>query len=269
MTAVASSQSTAIRSRCSCSKCNGAGFIRAWGSDDYTVSVYGDQRQVEYLLPCPECQGNLAGRAKENSRLSNIPGRFTTSYLGSFSWEIYGQDTDIQRKVVNSFIEDYKQWKDRGLGLYLFSRTKGAGKTHLACLMANELMIQYGIRCQFLHVSSLIDEIKTADRDGMESPLLRLYSTDLLILDDLGAQKGNNWLNDSLFKIFDHRLDIGGMTLITSNVEVNELADRGFDDRIVDRIYRTTMVLSLPEVCVREMRAGYEKEKLLRELDII
>ena len=65
---------------------------------------------------------------------------------------------------MNHFIDHFSDWSNRGKGLYIFSGTKGTGKTLLSCVIANELMALYGIRVKFVLISDLISQIKQADK---------------------------------------------------------------------------------------------------------
>ena len=256
-----------------CKKCNDSGYVMIWqdASDLYGHSADGKPKLVQAAMPCPACNGGLASKARKNKMLANIPGKYENCYMNDFDWSIYKLRPDDQkehmlsRKKVESFVNQFDKWLGEGLGLYIYSHTKGSGKTFLSCVILNELMYKRGLRGQFVSVSSLIETVQTEQKDSGKN-LLKVYKdTDILILDDLGAKKSNSWLSDYLFQIIDYRLNNKKTTIITSNFAVSELR---FDDRIVDRINRSTVSVKLPEISIRSIQAASHKSKFFSELGI-
>ena len=43
-------------------------------------------------------------------------------------------------KAVKYWLENIQQMQKQGIGLYIYSNTKGSGKTRLVCSMANEMI---------------------------------------------------------------------------------------------------------------------------------
>ena len=76
---------------------------------------------------------------------SLIPFCYLDKKPSDFEFDIYGQDTTEIKQYVNLFIVNYEKWKAKGKGLYIHSKTKGTGKTMLACCLANAIMEKYGI----------------------------------------------------------------------------------------------------------------------------
>jgi DNA replication protein DnaC len=58
---------------------------------------------------------------------------------------------------------------------------------------------------------------------------------DLLVLDDLGAERTSSWVNDRLYLIINRRYDSGRPILVTTNLDLGELSDK-IGDRIVSRL---------------------------------
>jgi DNA replication protein DnaC len=111
---------------------------------------------------------------------------------------------------------------DEGLGL-LFSGDNGVGKTHLAVAVLRELVTAKGVRGQFWDFHELIREIKSSyDPETKTSELQVLepvVEMDVLLLDDLGAWKMTDWMNDTLFYILNSRYLAKRATLITTNYQ--------------------------------------------------
>jgi DNA replication protein DnaC len=108
-----------------------------------------------------------------------------------------------------------------GLGL-LFTGGNGVGKTHLAVAVLRELVTK-GARGEFWDFNDLIRTIKSSynpeTRTTEEQVLDPVVSTDVLLLDDLGAWKMTDWMVDTLFYILNSRYLAKRVTLITTNFQ--------------------------------------------------
>ena len=97
---------------------------------------------------------------------------------------------------------------DEGLGL-LFCGDNGVGKTHLAVGVLRELVETKGARGQFWDFHELIREIKSSYDPETKTTELQVLEpvveADVLLLDDLGAWKMTDWMNDTLFYILNSR----------------------------------------------------------------
>ena len=111
---------------------------------------------------------------------------------------------------------------DEGLGL-LLTGNSGVGKTHLAVAVLRHLVINKGVRGQFWDFHSLIREIRHSYNDETKTTELEVLApvveTDLLLLDDLGAWKMTDWMNDTLFYILNGRYLGKRATIITTNFQ--------------------------------------------------
>ena len=122
-----------------------------------------------------------------------------------------------------TFCNGYPQLgPDEGLGV-LFTGDNGVGKTHLAVGVLRELAETKSVRGQFWDFHELIREIKNSydaeTRTTELQVLAPVVETDLLLLDDLGAWKMTDWMNDTLFYILNSRYIAKRATLITTNYQ--------------------------------------------------
>jgi len=128
-------------------------------------------------------------------------------------------------------------------GLFLFGKA-GTGKTHLAVKIAQEVK---SLRVRFIKVPRLLLELKSNfDGKGWENEQIidRLANVDLLILDDLGAEKASEWVAETIFVLIDERYGNMRPTIITSNLSPDELVER-LGDRIFSRIAGTCEVIEI------------------------
>lgn len=259
-------------SACECPICGGTGRMPVMKdvSDLYGENEDGTPKMLVFYADC-ECRGGIAAYHRVKER-SNLPASYYDATLADFSWSIYGNaDLTRQEKVVQSFVDNFTEWERRGLGLYIYSRTRGSGKTFLASAICNELMKHRTMTTKFVRVGDLLNIAQAADKSAMseyeKDPVGLLCNCKLLVLDDLAQkQTGAAWLEDILFRITDSRMQKKLPTVVTSNVSLDALQ---LDDRIADRLYRTCQQISLPEVCIRSREANAEKTEFLKEIGVI
>ena len=245
----------------SCQHCRDTGWVLVWKSTAKSRATYGDDRKIEYAEHCPHCNGGLKQRAKVAEEHAGVPAMFKDRTLGDFDWNIYGGEgyryrVDKERKKIESFVYSYIDWESEGLGLYIYSKTRGTGKTMLASVVCNELMKEYAIPTRFVSASDLLD----MDKNG---ELGQALSCRLLVIDDLGQKKtGEQWLGDVLFKIFDSRMNDGKPTIVTSNIKSFDLE---VDTRLRDRMGKLLIPVQLPEVSIRAIQGARRQAEFLKE----
>lgn len=226
--------------------------------------IYGEKAEgmIEFAEPCPYCNNGRVW-AQTVIKQANIPAAFYDATMDSFDWNAYGVDTSMQKKIAESFVLDFKtQWKPRGMGLYIWSRTKGSGKTFLASAICNSLVSSFRVHPKMVNVSNLID-ISQKDEEQMN----QIIDADVLVIDDIGQKEaGIKWVTDILYRILDARIQRKAVTIATSNYSMDEL---DLDDRLIDRINRMMQAVRLPEFSVRTRDAKAEKQAMLEELGIV
>lgn len=109
----------------------------------------------------------------------------------------------------------------------------GSGKTHLAAAVGNYLL-ERGTTVVFAVVPDLLDSLRPG-RDGVYHNLLMAYQTaPLLILDDLGTEKGSDWTGEKLYQIVNYRYNHLLPLIVTSN-EMPQDIDPRLHSRLFDR----------------------------------
>jgi DNA replication protein DnaC len=95
------------------------------------------------------------------------------------------------------------------------------GKTTLAASVAN-LALERGEPATWRSMKRILDEIKsTYDKESKacsNDVLQALYTAPFLVIDDLGAEHLTGWVEETIYGIFEERLNHGLLTIITSNL---------------------------------------------------
>ena len=206
--------------------------------------------------------------ADERRRRAAIPAIYEGMGAQDFDFDIYGKDMAMAKvkAIVNGFIVKFSLWQREGKNLYIYSKTKGTGKTMLSCILLNEVTMRHMTPARFITVYDYLNTVTESwkDKTGDTSARLRdIETAQLLILDDIGSQDPNKLVNDSLFKLIDRRYSNMLVTIFTSNKKINDL---GLDERIISRIEEKSILVSLPEVSIRQIKAESKQEEFLKKL---
>lgn len=238
-----------------CPVCGGTGY------ELYRQRVDGYEMPLEFAKPCTRCKTQR--RMKD---LTGVPPQFRDADLSKFGFGSYSRDMGNLRKISEDFLKNYQErWKKAGKGLYLWSKTPGSGKTFLSCCIGKSAMIKYGLQMRFVTVSDYLakvgDSYKRQPGECDESAVYR--ECELLIFDDIGAQKSGEWQQQEVFRIINERLNTGKIIIFTSNVCLEDL---NLDDRTIDRIMKKSVILQMPEESIRRREAKEEQEDFLKDI---
>ena len=144
------------------------------------------------------------------------------------------------RNILNKakfFTESF----DNDGGNLLFYGETGLGKTFLSNCIAKALL---DTRHTVLYQSAihLFEDVcgdvimKKGQNPGSQETYRYLYSCDLLIIDDLGTEFTNSFVSSELYDILNMRMREKKSTLISTNLNLQELTDR-YSTRITTRIF--------------------------------
>ena len=147
---------------------------------------------------------------------ARIPRRYLHCELANF--EIH---TDSQRYAHKKAVRLVEQFPvvDKGL---LFYGDAGVGKTHLAVALMKEAIRRKGARAVFYETRELLKLVRdsyNASVETTELDVLRpVLEAELLVLDDLGAEKKSEWVEETLGLLVNTRYSERRVTVFTTNL---------------------------------------------------
>lgn len=214
--------------------------------------LFGKQRIV---YPMCECESKEYEKKKlENEILEKkrrLDKLFKQSRLGirfkecSFENFKIRKGTEDAYTTTKKYADNFNKHREEGKGL-LLSSIPGTGKTHLMAAITNQL-VNNMTSVIFVVVPELLQQIRSTYGKGTQTEgqiMYGLAECDLLILDDIGAEKQSDWTMEKLFTVIDSRYRDRKPILFTTNCNSVELRDR-LGDRTFSRIMEICEPLKL------------------------
>ena len=124
--------------------------------------------------------------------------------------------------------------------LFIYGDT-GVGKTFLSNCVAKELLdtghsVIYFTAFELFHIFEKATFHKGKDKDAvMDGDYQNLFDCDLLIIDDLGTEFSNSFTTSQLFLCLNERILRQKSTIISTNLNIPQLADL-YSERTFSRI---------------------------------
>lgn len=214
-----------------CPICGGVGYLRR----DLPVG----HPDFGKLTPCI-CMQNATNRTAREKlyRMSNLEA-FKEMTFHSFSVQGRLGLADEQIRSLQYALSQAQQFAGSPHGWLVLMGSYGCGKTHLAAAVANAC-VEFGMNTIFLTVPDLLDWLRfsyDAPDTTFEERFEELRNAGLLVLDDLGAQNSTKWAGEKLFQIVDYRYARKLPTVVTTNLDLEDL-----DDRIRSRLQDPDLV---------------------------
>lgn len=234
--------------------------------DNMTVAIVQGGFLVEDVLGRESfyAKSGIAQKDADFRRVrSMMPFEFLNLTGSDFGWDKYQADVTKSKDIVNKYILRFPAFREKGMGLYICSGTKGSGKTMLSCCILNELTKRYVGSVKFVNALDFLEMTKKGYR-GEENEVQSLYDAKVLVIDDIGVQMSKEWVETVFYRLINDRYVNRKPTIYTSNIPIDRLK---MDERITDRIESTTFIINLPEESIRRKERQQEKAKLFSEIE--
>lgn len=180
----------------------------------------------------------------------------------SFRVDMYPAVTDSvtgvnQREHMKNTYEYCKAYAQNftpeAQGLFMYGKT-GLGKTHLSLAIAN-VVIDRGYDVYYGSVQTIMDKLEAEHfgrlpkEDSIKDDIL---NCDLLIIDDLGTEFSTQYTNAELYNVINTRILSSLPTIISTNLEISEIADR-YTQRVASRIIGSSVAVYFCGKDIRQM----------------
>lgn len=168
-------------------------------------------------------------------------------------------------KIVHNYIVNFDRMYKENQGLLLWGPV-GTGKSYAAATIANELL-QRRTSVVMTSFIKILKEVGTFDADN--GKIEKINNAKLLVIDDLGAERGTDYTLERVYDIIDSRYRCNKPIILTTNLTMEQMKE--CDDirynRIYDRIFEMCYPVKVTGLSWRKREAAsrYAETKKILE----
>jgi DNA replication protein DnaC len=237
------------------------------GKRQTTIQPFPDRpaRVVRCWCGCPTGEDER----KERDRLDEIERRRSICFHDTKRFKNWDFSKDAGKRpdlggIVRRYAEKFPEYLKEGRGLVLYGDT-GTGKSTFAAMIANAVLDK-GYRAFMTNFEQI--EKKLWDAPEKAGFMRELLGWDLLVLDDLGAERKNEYMQGIVYNVIDGRIRQGLPVIVTTNLTSDEMSktDEMGCKRIYERLLRHCLPLNVDGPNYRRMEAGRVWTEMRQEL---
>ncbi|RLB12241.1 MAG: AAA family ATPase [Deltaproteobacteria bacterium] len=140
----------------------------------------------------------------------------------------------------------------------------GAGKTYLACALANRAC-RMGLSAFYIRIPNLFQELAIARADGSYSKIMKkLLRAKVLVLDDLGLSPMSAQERRDLLEVVEDRHGLTS-TIVAAQLPIEHwhenIRDPTIADAVLDRLVHNAYKINLKGESMRKLRSTLTKKK--------
>ena len=210
------------------------------GKRETIIEIFGQSRKVSCVCSCQQAAALAEDEAIEKrAKMRKIEEMRRTGFTDKKLMECtFENDDGSQPKVLHiakNYVENFDKMKEGGKGLLLYGGV-GTGKTYAAASIANAL-IDKGISAMVTNFARISNKLQERF-EKKQAYLDNLNKFDLLVLDDLAAERSTEYMQEIVYNVIDARYRAGLPMIITTNLSLETIKNppNPTDNRIYDRI---------------------------------
>lgn len=219
-----------------------------------------------------QCQSDARDREfaeerliQEQIRISRLKANgLQDAFLREFT---FANDTGINPEMqkAHSYVAHWAEMKATATGLLVWGSV-GTGKSFFAGCIANALLDR-GIPVLMTNFARILNALNGMYAEDRNRYIDSLNQYSLLIIDDLGAERGTEYALEQVFNIVDARLRSNLPMIVTTNLTLHELkhpVDLAHE-RIYSRVLERCIPLKINNQNIRQLKAqvNFARTKLL------
>ena len=210
------------------------------------VEFMGIEKKVRCICDCKKKEleeFENRQKAEENARKRRLC--FAETNMADWTFQKDDRKNAKLSDAMQRYVKNFPEFKVEGKGLLLYG-TVGTGKTFYAACIANAL-IDEGYKVKMTNFTRLTNIIQ-GTFDGKQAVIDNLNKHHLLIIDDLGAERKSEFMQEQVWNIVDARYRAGLPMIITTNLTMDEIKNPdgiGYAriyDRIIERCHPIEVV---------------------------
>lgn len=163
--------------------------------------------------------------------------------------------------VAHRYVDNFPRMLESGKGLLLYGSV-GSGKSYIAACIANDL-IDRGTPCMMTNFSRIVNQLSESF-DGRQRYIDNLNRFDLLVIDDLAAERDTEYMWENVMNVIDSRYRAGLPLIVTTNLTLDDF--RAPSDIKRERVYSRLVEMCVPVKVAGKDRRGAKAAASMSEL---
>ena len=220
------------------------------------IPGFGD---FEPSITC-DCDKQAEAARKERERQEELDRKrricFNQPAMRAWSFEHDDRANAKLSDAMARYADHFPKFLKEGRGLLLFGSV-GTGKSYYAACIANRVIDQ-GYSARMTNFATLTNDLSGMG-EGKNRYIEDLGRYALLIIDDLGAERKSDYMQEIIFNIIDSRCRSGKPMIITTNLSGDEIKNP--DNTGYARIYDRLLGCCFPQ----EISGPSRRKKELRD----
>ena len=221
------------------------------------VEFFGQVRTPYCLCKCATEKRDREERERKRAEWAREQRRIGFPDSDMQRWTFANDDLQNPRitQAMQKYVKNFPELRKKGQGLLLYGNV-GTGKTYAAAEVANAL-IDKGYSALVTNFAKIANTVGGL-YEGKQAYYDSLNRFDLLVLDDLGAERKTEYMCEIVYNVIDSRYRAGLPMIITTNLTAEEL--KSPQEITYKRIYDRVLEKCLP-VAVEGVNRRHKKVK--------
>ena len=197
------------------------------GAAYYEKSVQLGTAMKYFDIPTCKCEEKKRDQDERKVKIdllihdSGIPDAFKKENMKDW---IKVKGTEQMTDIVREYLKNLEENVKLGKGIFL-AGSQGRGKTKISCFVGLEIMRRLLKKVYYLSITQFLYSIDVKRRNDIDNLMKKYTGVGVLILDDIGESKIEDWLIKYLYILLDSRNRPGMVTIINSMRPMEELKE--------------------------------------------
>lgn len=142
----------------------------------------------------------------------------------------------------------------------MFVGDVGRGKSFASACIVNAI-IEMEVCAKMINIATIINDLQSLGGDERSNYISKLCRYQLLVFDDLGAERGTEFAREQVYNVINARWESGRPFIVTTNLTLQEMQNE--EQMVLKRIYDRVLDVCRPVVFLGEnFRANGRKNQL-------
>lgn len=222
------------------------------------VPEIGRSKVVSCLCECEKKKRDDEERERRGAAIVELRRRECFGNGKAMQWTFAADDgkQDRIKNAMRKYADNFEEMQKQGRGLLLYGNV-GAGKSFYAACIAHVLIDKF-YTARMIDFGEIEKKVQST-WNGREELFDQLISYDFLILDDLGAERDSEYMQQIVYDVINARYKAGLPLIVTTNLSSDELKNPA--DMKNSRIYSRILEMCLPV----KFEGGDKRREKLKE----